>query len=596
MPDETKKDLPSGLKGLLENEINEYINGRVTISESNDFSQARLVRRIALFENHVYPTGKFDAQGDYKFWYDVISPRVDSEVKNIDFDTKNVEAYSEREQDELANIIVNLKLREYLRETGQGEEINSAIEEGAGWGNVVWKKIKGGYERVDLKNFYVLNQTAETLDDTAAIERHEFTQADLRAKAGTYDNIDEVIQGAKKDSSSSTIESQANQSFTPFYEIFERNGEVSMKDLKEHKKEPVKTGDENIFVMAKIIAAGGQSTGAGVDIKFILFAEELGKKKISDIYKEYHRSRYKGRWMREGIIELLFDIQVRANQIGNQIAKGLEWASKIIFASEGNLIYQNILTDLSNGDIIKSKDIRQLEVRMQGFDQLANEWNRLLALANEIVNSREVVQGITPTSGTPLGTTRLLDTNANKLFDFIREKLGIPFSKIFEEWIIPDLVKELKAKEILRLTGSSDMLERLYEMIVQDWYIKNLISIGPHTEEMAEFLKNTKIEELKKRPQLLMNALKGVFDGHKPAVSVIITGENTRKNEDTQMYIEFAGIEMDPVRRTALIEKGMKNRGIDVAALPKSSPEQLQPTQEGPVKTSLKAALSEVQA
>ena len=62
-------------------------------------------------------------------------------------------AYSDAKIDELPCLIVNLKLKEYLWETCQAEEINSAIEEGSGWGNVVWKKIKEGYERVDLKEF-----------------------------------------------------------------------------------------------------------------------------------------------------------------------------------------------------------------------------------------------------------------------------------------------------------------------------------------------------------------------------------------------------------------------------------------------------------
>jgi hypothetical protein len=95
------------------------------------------------------------------------------------------------------------------------------------------------------------------------------------------------------------------------------------------------------------------------------------------------------------------------------------------------------VTDLKNGDYVRSKNLRQVEVRLQGFDQLIAEWNRLVQLANDIANSREVVQGITPASGTPLGTTQIVDANANKLFDFIREKLSIPLREIFEQWIVP---------------------------------------------------------------------------------------------------------------------------------------------------------------
>ena len=131
------EQLKGGLATQIEDEIQEYLTGVVQIGEQNDFSEARLKRRISLFENHIYPTGKFDTQNNYKFWYDIISPRIDAEVKNIDFDTKNIEAFSPRLKDFLPSLIVNLKVGEYLKDTGQAEEINSAIEEGSGWGNIV---------------------------------------------------------------------------------------------------------------------------------------------------------------------------------------------------------------------------------------------------------------------------------------------------------------------------------------------------------------------------------------------------------------------------------------------------------------------------
>ena len=68
--------------------------------------------------------------------------------------------------------LTNLKLKEYLRETGQDEEFNDAIEEGSGWGNLVWKKVGKKYERCDLKNLYVINQTAQCLDESPVIEQN----------------------------------------------------------------------------------------------------------------------------------------------------------------------------------------------------------------------------------------------------------------------------------------------------------------------------------------------------------------------------------------------------------------------------------------
>ena len=67
-----------GLEGQIEREIQQYFSETVNISDSYDFSQQRLVRRVQLFESQTYTTGKFDSQNNYKFWFDIISPRIDA--------------------------------------------------------------------------------------------------------------------------------------------------------------------------------------------------------------------------------------------------------------------------------------------------------------------------------------------------------------------------------------------------------------------------------------------------------------------------------------------------------------------------------------
>lgn len=567
MDDETKKP---ALAKIMEREITDYLTRDVSLSKDNSFSQAKLVRRIGLFEAKVYPSGKFDSQGNYKYWYDIISPRADSEVKNVDFDTKNIEAWSPRKIDEVPNLIVNLKLSEWLRLNGQAEELNSAIEEGSGWGNIVWKKVKGNYERADLRNFYVINQTAQSLNDSAAIERYQMTQSDIRKVGKNWNYLRNVLSKCGQNLYKRDVDSVQEETTMPIYSIYERNGEVCLADLKAYRQEEVLPGDEDIFVYAKVIGAGTEGTSGGaVKIKYIVFAQE-GK----NPYKEYHRGRYKGRWWREGIYEILFDVQVRANEIGNQLAQGLQYAAKTIFRSDDVKLIQNVINDLKNGDIIKSKDIQQVEMTMQGFSELANEWNRIIEIANDLANSREVVQGITPASGTPLGTTQLMDINATKLFDFIREKISIPLRELFEEEVIPKIVSTIKVEETLRLVGDSSLMQRLREMLVEDWYIENLINLPPHSPEVAKTLKDEQMKKLGTKA-IFLKEFRQRFEGYKAYASVVITGENVDLPGKAATYSTFIGLEQDPVRRSYLIEKAMRTLGIDVGELPRSTPEQL---------------------
>jgi hypothetical protein len=94
---------------IITTEVNNYLDNTVEISSGINFSQAKIIHRISLFQNHVYPSGKFDSQGRYKYFYDIISSRVNSEIKNIDFDTKDVRIYGEP-KDKLATFLSNMYL------------------------------------------------------------------------------------------------------------------------------------------------------------------------------------------------------------------------------------------------------------------------------------------------------------------------------------------------------------------------------------------------------------------------------------------------------------------------------------------------------
>ncbi len=550
---------------ILETEIDSFLHYNVQISEGYKFNQYKLVKRLMLYQNNVYPTGKLTSQGDYKFWVDITQPRIDSEVKNIDYDTKAIQAWSESYQDAGAMILVNLALKEWLRNTGQGPELNDSVEEFSSLGNVVWKKVKGGYERVDLKNFFVINQQAFSLNDTPAIERHILTQSDLRKKKDVWKNVEEAILNCGNKGYETTEEGYFENKEVKYYEVHERNGEVSEKTLNEAMG--LEGGDENKYVLAKIIVCG-IGTGPTDSGKYILYAKQISEMP----YKEAHRGRYKGRWWREGLVEILMDCQTRANEISNQIARGLEWSGKTIFRSTDDLLAQNIITDMENGDVIRSQDLQQVEMRMHGLDQLIADWNRLMESADKLANSYEVVTGESLPSGTPFKLGSMMNQNANKLFDFLREKLSIAFEGLVEDWILPNVLKDLKVQKVLRLTGDPNVLNQFYSIVIDSWYTQNLLTMPPHGPDIAEAIKVQKREEIMKNPEQLIQLEQGWADQIRPRISVVISGEHVSMTEDLATLATFIQLEADPVRRTALIERAMKRKGIDVADLPKTPP------------------------
>jgi len=550
--------METSILNKITKEIDNYKNSSYEMMDGYSFSASKLLRRIGLYKAQIYPTGKTDSQGNYKYWFDVISPRVSSEVKNIDFDTKDIWLYSDSKHDSVKVLLADVAMKDYLKESGEAEKLNEAVEQGSEWGSVVWKKVGDKYKILELPNVMVLNQTAKTLDDSDVIESEVMFATDINKKSDVWVNTEELIKSAKKEEKKSSPE---------FY-IYERNGEITEKEYNETiatmTDSEQKAGDENKYLLTKIIVGGAEK---GKPSK-VLFCEVIDEKP----YKEYHRSSYSGRWLRMGLYEILMDIQTRANEIGNQIARGLEWASKKVFSSPDKLLAQNILTDLQNGDIIKTSQLVSVDTRMEGLDQLIADWNRLMTLADSLANSYEVVTGENSPSNTPFRLAAQQNLNANKLFNFIREKLGILLQSVIEDWILPDLLSNLKLKEILRITADSGMLNRYYEMLVDDWYVRNLLAFPPHDEEIAKEIKLKKIQELSRSKEAVVDLEKEMWKGFKPRVRVSITGENYALEADLETLSNFISLEQDPVRRTALIEMAMQKKNMDISALPKTPP------------------------
>jgi len=228
---------------------------------------------------------------------------------------------------------------------------------------------------------------------------------------------------------------------------------------------------------------------------------------------------------------------------------------------------------------------------MQGLDQLIADWNRLMTMADKLCNSYEVVTGESLPSGTPFRLGAMMNVNANKLFDFIREKLSLAIQDIFQDWILPDLIKDLKAKDVLRLTGNAEYLKKYYEMVINSWYLNNLIALGPHTKDQADSIKQKKLEEIRARPEAMVKLSKEMFKGFKPRCQVVISAENINLLSELETLHSFIALESDPIRRTALIEMAMTKKGIDVTMLPKTEAVPMEPARtpraEAPKKETL---------
>ena len=570
MPKE--QETQSTLYSRMETEISNYESRRIEVSEGVFFSQYNTIKRIYKFRNRDLTGTKINEDLSYDFYFDIISPRTDSEVKNLRFDTKHILVFSRNPRKDFPAVFIsNAVLKEWLAENGEDLKLKSAVEEYSANGNIGFKKVKGGYETTDALNTIVTNQKAKTIDDTDLLERHEMTASQLKGMK-VYDqrSVNAVIKNLGNKSFKATDLTTPVDSTNKVYEIYEFSGEVNEKEFNQMKGKD--EGDVNKFFLAKVIVAGLRKGGKGK--KYTLFAEEMSGE-MSDHYIYAHRGKYNGRFWRVGMTELLFDHQIRANEIGNQLARGLEWSSKVVFKSKNSQILQNIRADLDNGDVVITDDLSQVDVRLRSLDQLILDWNRVQEDADKISNSFEIVRGESSPSGTPFRLGALQDANAGKLFTLLRQKITLPYKRVFREWVLPDLVKELSGEDVFTFVGDTEILDQLREVMVNSWYMNNLVKIGPHTIEIGEAIKAEKMDELRREDPVIDN-VKQIWKDLKKRMFVTITGENSDAADNIQDMVQLLNMEQDPMRISFLLDTIYKMRGIPVPPLPEQEPSETQ--------------------
>ncbi|MFA5395205.1 MAG: hypothetical protein WC346_04225, partial [Methanogenium sp.] len=208
-------------------------------------------------------------------------------------------------------------------------------------------------------------------------------------------------------------------------------------------------------------------------------------------------------------------------------------------------------------------DLQQVDVRMRSLDQLIADWNRLMTDADRLSNSFEVVRGESLPSGTPFRLGLLIDQNAGRFFTLLRQKITLVYRRVFREWVMPELVKGMKGKDIFRFVGEVDILDQLREILVENWYMKNLVEIGPHTKAMAEGIKQEKLDELRESDPMIENS-KEIWQGVLPRLFVTITGEAYLHNETVQDILQLIQYEKDPERINFLLDMMYKIRGINI--------------------------------
>ncbi|NCB03177.1 MAG: hypothetical protein EOM67_13645, partial [Spirochaetia bacterium] len=251
-------------------------------------------------------------------------------------------------------------------------------------------------------------------------------------------------------------------------------------------------------------------------------------KKIDAIpFKKIDYLTIEGRALGLGIIEMLLDPQQRWNEIQNQKATSMKVASRHIYQTRDAQIERNIMTDVLDGDIIKvMNEITPIDTTERNLGAYTQEERVLMDVVRSNANAFESLTGENLPSGTPYRLGAMMAQQGGKLFEFIRENIGLFLEEVVKEWIIPEFDKNVTNEHIFQLFDAEtieyiiekDVNRRLNEAIKK--YVMDTGFFPPKAD--LELLKQAEIDNNK--GTLFLDIVKGYLKFDKD-VEIDITGE-----------------------------------------------------------------------
>lgn len=456
---------PATIFAQIRYETDQFLYNFISPIPGYAFNQYQTLKRVMLYLANKYENGSFYLNRE-KIFYNVVTPAVEVATKMLNIDTKDIRLLPENPKSQFSTYLLEKELHQWLKTSEMGRILNTIAEEAPRYGSVLLEKTKKGARVCDLRRTMLDPSVDNAKDSRFITQLHYMSDEELR-KTG-WDDVDIAIERFGNTQAAQPFEDNIGNMnvmrSSPQVKVYKRYGEVPRFWL--DPKAKGKRGNE--MVRSLYICAGpdflqrnaqGQVTG---ELGVVMFKSEW---KGDYPFKDFHYNKIKGRWMGMGVVETLFDVQTRINELKNQKRISMELSTLHLFQTPDKQIVRNVLTDLENGDVIYSP---------KGFTPILNEERNLPAFdseetsymnqADKLSFAYEAVRGDSSnTADATLGQTQIAVAQSTSVFGFKRQNLALMLRPFFNELVMPQLLSDLSPEHIMRFTGSASELTKLDE-------------------------------------------------------------------------------------------------------------------------------------
>lgn len=503
------------------------------------FNQRDILRKIDFYINNKYT----ERDDDAIFW-NISNHRITHFAKLISPDTKDFYPYGLGQFNFLQAWALRKKVKEWFDNGEFYKTLNDTGEGLATYGSQVWKKYKENgktcVKEVKLDKLY-FDQSVEWIKDSSIVELHEISTAKLWEKDGIWDNVVDVFKTDRK----------AHK-----YEVWEFTGYYSENE------------DEKPVYKHVIGHGYGQQ-------EIILWEEEITQDECP--YLDFHLGKYRGTWLRMGVVQRLFDLQERTNTLVNQNAQSTAIASLLLLKSANADITGNVLEQAVNGQIIGDETLQQIGITNTGLNQFVQELQLINQQADKLCLTPEIVQGEASPSNTTFRGIAVVNAGAVTAFKNYRQDFFEKVANFLLKEVFPTLVKKWSREKTIEMAEDEEDVEAYDKAIIEDAKRQALLNgniVTPELEQQITLDVQENMRKIGRRVELTDD-----FFNFKWGFKMVATDESVDKSAQNDAY--FNGIQMTlssqgAVNDIPLFKQYLENNGISPQKMTASQKQELQ--------------------
>lgn len=534
----------------------------------------RLLRKnfFGIFDEPVDPT-----TGIKKVFLPLTEATIETVVKNIDLDTKDINFRAKKKNAIGTTHLVRSITRNRLDEIFFGEKLDKLERQLGIDGTAVWKTIEtkeGGrvsidVRQVDLLNIYI-DPTADSIQEAYRFTERSLMFQEAAKKQKGWLHADLVVAQENLAPSDPKLDlGLGNGGTSKFVDAYEMWGKIP-KSLITGDDE-----DDNEEVDGHIIVTGLERKGNAL----CQLVEE--NKKGLKPYEEAWYTRVNGRWYGRGIAEKLMMLQLWMNEVVNTRRNRARVSQLGLFKIRrgSNITPQMISRLVSSGAVLVNdpKDIEQFvinDVPVSAYkeEETINNW------AQRTTSSFDISAGEQLPASTPATNAAIQNQNAQSTFVLIKEQIGMFLQRWLKRHVVPILQKGLTKGEVYRLTGEPNDLSVLDECHIDT--------------QLAKMLEAANQRGIPLDPQNVMMTRDAVLQGIRQSgadrfvkydkevnltdydVQVYITNEEMDKGVLTQNLL--AALKLAPQYADQIVRYVFDAMGLDTISLDKpQAPQQM---------------------